>query len=109
MLPPTLVPAFPPTPGVGKTELAKVLAEQYYGSRDALIRLDMSEYMERHSVSKMVGAPPGEQGVPAGGPGGRERRYGGLTRSMCSRTDVPLKGWGLCWVVVSFECWLVVL
>lgn len=46
-------------PGVGKTELAKVLAEQYFGSRDAMIRLDMSEYMERHSVSKMIGAPPG--------------------------------------------------
>ncbi len=45
--------------GVGKTELAKVLAEQYYGSRDAMIRLDMSEYMERHSVSKLIGAPPG--------------------------------------------------
>ncbi len=48
--------------GVGKTELAKVLAEQYFGSRDAMIRLDMSEYMERHSVSKMIGAPPGERG-----------------------------------------------
>jgi ATP-dependent Clp protease ATP-binding subunit ClpA len=45
--------------GVGKTELAKVLAEHYFGSRDAMIRLDMSEYMERHSVSKMIGAPPG--------------------------------------------------
>ncbi len=59
---PALAPASPTPPGVGKTELAKVLAEQYYGSRDALIRLDMSEYMERHSVSKMVGAPPGECG-----------------------------------------------
>ena len=46
--------------GVGKTELAKVLAEQYFGSRDAMIRLDMSEYMERHTVSKLIGAPPGE-------------------------------------------------
>ncbi len=45
--------------GVGKTELAKVLAEHYFGSRDAMIRLDMSEYMERHSLSKMIGAPPG--------------------------------------------------
>ncbi|KAG2487970.1 hypothetical protein HYH03_013410 [Edaphochlamys debaryana] len=53
--------------GVGKTELAKVLAEQYYGSRDALVRLDMSEYMERHSVSKMVGAPPGYVGFGEGG------------------------------------------
>ncbi|GIL61397.1 hypothetical protein Vafri_15861 [Volvox africanus] len=53
--------------GVGKTELAKVLAEQYYGSRDALLRLDMSEYMERHSVSKLVGAPPGYVGFGDGG------------------------------------------
>ncbi|EFJ49084.1 ClpD chaperone, Hsp100 family [Volvox carteri f. nagariensis] len=53
--------------GVGKTELAKVLSEQYYGSRDALLRLDMSEYMERHSVSKLVGAPPGYVGFGEGG------------------------------------------
>lgn len=45
--------------GVGKTELSKVLAEQYFGTHDAIIRLDMSEYMERHSVSKLIGAPPG--------------------------------------------------
>eukprot|EP00198_Chlamydomonas_reinhardtii_P009296 XP_001698633.1 ClpD chaperone, Hsp100 family [Chlamydomonas reinhardtii] len=53
--------------GVGKTELAKVLSEQYYGSREALLRLDMSEYMERHSVSKLVGAPPGYVGFGDGG------------------------------------------
>jgi ATP-dependent Clp protease ATP-binding subunit ClpA len=46
--------------GVGKTELTKALAEQYFGSEDAMIRLDMSEFMERHTVSKLVGAPPGE-------------------------------------------------
>lgn len=48
--------------GVGKTELTKVLAEQYFGTQDAIIRLDMSEYMERHSVSKLIGAPPGTSG-----------------------------------------------
>ncbi|GAX82036.1 hypothetical protein CEUSTIGMA_g9464.t1 [Chlamydomonas eustigma] len=53
--------------GVGKTELAKVLAEQYFGSRDAMVRLDMSEYMERHSVSKLIGAPPGFVGYGEGG------------------------------------------
>lgn len=53
--------------GVGKTELAKVLAEQYFGSRDAMVRLDMSEYMERHSVSKLIGAPPGYIGYGEGG------------------------------------------
>ncbi|MFC0301294.1 AAA family ATPase [Virgibacillus soli] len=48
--------------GVGKTELTKVLAEELFGTRDALIRLDMSEYMEKHSVSKLIGSPPGYVG-----------------------------------------------
>jgi ATP-dependent Clp protease ATP-binding subunit ClpA len=48
--------------GVGKTELAKALAEQLFGSEDQIIRLDMSEYMEAHSVSKLIGAPPGYVG-----------------------------------------------
>ncbi|MGE6631143.1 AAA family ATPase [Bacillus sp. NPDC077027] len=45
--------------GVGKTELSKTLAEELFGSRDAMIRLDMSEYMEKHAVSKIIGSPPG--------------------------------------------------
>ncbi len=45
--------------GVGKTELSKTLAEELFGSKDAMIRLDMSEYMEKHAVSKLIGAPPG--------------------------------------------------
>lgn len=48
--------------GVGKTELAKSLAEELFGTRDAMIRLDMSEYMEKHSVSKLIGSPPGYVG-----------------------------------------------
>lgn len=48
--------------GVGKTELTKALAEELFGTRDAMIRLDMSEYMEKHSVSKIIGAPPGYVG-----------------------------------------------
>lgn len=48
--------------GVGKTELSKTLAEELFGSRDAIIRLDMSEYMEKHSVSKLIGSPPGYVG-----------------------------------------------
>jgi ATP-dependent Clp protease ATP-binding subunit ClpC len=48
--------------GVGKTELSKALAEVLYGDEDMIIRLDMSEYMEKHSVSKMIGAPPGYVG-----------------------------------------------
>ncbi|MBQ3867470.1 MAG: ATP-dependent Clp protease ATP-binding subunit [Clostridia bacterium] len=53
--------------GVGKTELARALAEELFGSETALIRLDMSEYMEAHSVSKMVGSPPGYIGHDDGG------------------------------------------
>lgn len=48
--------------GVGKTELTKVLAEEMFGHKDALIRLDMSEYMEKHAVSKIIGSPPGYVG-----------------------------------------------
>ncbi len=53
--------------GVGKTELAKVLAEYLFDSRDALIRIDMSEYMEKFAVSRLVGAPPGYVGYDEGG------------------------------------------
>ncbi len=53
--------------GVGKTELSKALAEAVFGSEDALIRVDMSEYMEQHSVSKMIGSPPGYVGFEDGG------------------------------------------
>jgi ATP-dependent Clp protease ATP-binding subunit ClpC len=53
--------------GVGKTELVRALAEFMFGSEDALIRLDMSEYMEKHTVSRMVGAPPGYVGYDEGG------------------------------------------
>ncbi|RSK26732.1 ATP-dependent Clp protease ATP-binding subunit [Bacillus sp. HMF5848] len=48
--------------GVGKTELSKTLAEELFGSKDAMVRLDMSEYMEKHSVSKLIGSPPGYVG-----------------------------------------------
>ena len=53
--------------GVGKTELCRVLAEEMYGSRDAMIRLDMTEYMEKQSVSRLIGAPPGYVGYEEGG------------------------------------------
>jgi ATP-dependent Clp protease ATP-binding subunit ClpC len=53
--------------GVGKTELAKALAEFMFGSEKALVRIDMSEYMERHSVSRLIGAPPGYVGYEEGG------------------------------------------
>ena len=53
--------------GVGKTELAKTLAEYFFGSASALIRLDMSEYMDQHTVSKLIGSPPGYVGYSDGG------------------------------------------
>ena len=53
--------------GVGKTELAKALAEQLFDDQDALVRIDMSEYSERHAVSRLVGAPPGYIGYDEGG------------------------------------------
>lgn len=53
--------------GVGKTELSKALAEAMFGDEDAMIRLDMSEYMEKHTVSKLIGSPPGYVGFDDGG------------------------------------------
>lgn len=53
--------------GVGKTELAKALAEQLFNQEEALVRLDMSEYMEKHSVAKLIGSPPGYVGYEEGG------------------------------------------
>ncbi|MEE1114486.1 MAG: AAA family ATPase, partial [Eubacterium sp.] len=53
--------------GVGQTELSKALAEAVFGSEEAMIRVDMSEYMEKHSVSKLIGSPPGYVGYEEGG------------------------------------------
>ena len=53
--------------GVGKTELCRCLAEELFGSRDAMIRLDMTEYMEKHAVARLIGAPPGYVGYEEGG------------------------------------------
>lgn len=53
--------------GVGKTELCRALAEELYGSQNAMIRLDMTEYMEKQSVARLIGAPPGYVGYEDGG------------------------------------------
>ena len=53
--------------GVGKTEMAKALAQYVFGDENSLVRFDMSEYMEKHAVSKLIGAPPGYEGFEAGG------------------------------------------
>jgi ATP-dependent Clp protease ATP-binding subunit ClpC len=52
--------------GVGKTQLAKVLAKELFDSEDALVRVDMSEYMEKFAISRLVGAPPGYVGYEGG-------------------------------------------
>ena len=52
---------------MGKTYLAKILAEYLFDSQDAIIRIDMSEYMEKHTVSRLIGAPPGYVGYEEGG------------------------------------------
>ena len=62
-----LVCSDPVGSGVGKTLLTEVLAAQYYGSENDLVRIDMSEYMEKHSVSRLIGAPPGYHGYEDGG------------------------------------------
>ncbi len=61
----TVIPLLPrpPIAGVGKSELAKTLANYYFGSEEAMVRLDMSEFMERHTVSKLIGSPPGGDGA----------------------------------------------
>lgn len=63
--------------GVGKTELANAFAAEYFGSKEAIIRLDMSEYMEKHSVSRLIGSPPGYIGYEEGGQ---------LTEAVCRRS-----------------------
>ena len=68
---------------MGKSELAKTLASYYFGSVDAMVRFDMSEYMERHTVSKLIGSPPG---------------MFSLIRIVCLPTtcDPALQLWSLC-------------
>ena len=58
--------------GVGKTELVKQLAQDLFHSPESLIRLDMSEFMEKHSVSRIIGSPPGYVGYDEAGPADRE-------------------------------------
>ena len=53
--------------GVGKTEVARALAEQLFDSEENMVRIDMSEYMEKHTVSRLIGAPPGYVGYDEGG------------------------------------------
>ena len=71
--------------GVGKTELARTLAEFLFGDDDALIRIDMSEYMEKHAVSRLVGSPPGLHRLRRGRPADRGRAAQALQRAAARR------------------------
>ena len=75
--------------GVGKTELAKALAVHLFNTEDAMVRLDMSEYMEKHTVSRLIGAPPGYVGYDEGG------QLTEAVRSVVASSSIPLKS-GLC-------------
>lgn len=66
--------------GVGKTELCKALAATLFGSEEALLRFDMSEYMEKHAVSRLIGSPPGYGGPRGGGPAHRKGAAAALLR-----------------------------
>ena len=84
--------------GVGKTELARALAQFLFGSENALIRFDMSEYMEKHSVSKLIGSPPGYVGHEEGGQ--LPRRSSGIPTPSCcstrSRRPIPTSSTSCC-------------
>src|SRR5947208_14462911 len=73
--------------GVGKTELAKALAEVMFGSEDALIKIDMSEFMERHAVARLVGGPPGYIGYEEGGPVDAAGRRNAASGARLYRTE----------------------
>src|SRR5438045_3190821 len=81
--------------GVGKTELARTLAEFLFGDEDAMVRIDMSEYMEKHSVSRLVGSPPGHIGYDEGGQlteAVRRKPYAGLLLDGIENAHPPVLG-----------------
>jgi len=77
---------------VGKTELARALAEAMFGSEDSIIRLDMSEYMEKHAVSRMIGSPPGYVGYDEGGQLNGKSKKKTLLRSSPGRNRKSTSG-----------------
>ena len=92
--------------GVGKTELSKALAEAVFGSEQAMIRVDMSEYMEKHSVSKLIGSPPGYVGYEEGGQLSRE----GPQKSVQLYCFLMrLRSTSGCVLIYFYRCWMTVI
>jgi ATP-dependent Clp protease ATP-binding subunit ClpA len=87
---------------VGKSELAKTLASYYFGSEEAMVRLDMSEFMERHTVSKLIGSPPGYVGYNEGGQLTEAVRWGGRAGPAAGAALLGL-GWKV-WPSAAFGC-----
>ncbi len=87
--------------GVGKTELARALAESIFGTEDAMIRLDMSEYMEKHTVSRMVGAPPGYVGHDEGGQLTEKIRRKPYSVVLLDEIERPIRMCSIC----CCRCW----
>lgn len=88
--------------GVGKTELSKALAEAMFGSENALIRIDMSEYMEGHSVSKLIGSPPGYVGFDDGGQLSEKVRRNPYSVVLFDEVEKRIRTYS----ISCFRCWM---
>lgn len=95
------VPVLGPT-GVGKTEVSKALAEAVFGNEESMIRVDMSEYMEKHSVSKMIGSPPGYVGHEDGGQLSEKVRRNPFSVILFDEIEKPIR---MC-LTSYFRCWM---
>ena len=88
--------------GVGKTEVSKALAEAVFGNEESMIRVDMSEYMEKHSVSKMIGSPPGYVGHEDGGQLSEKVRRNPFSVILFDEIEKPIR---MC-LTSYFRCWM---
>ena len=91
--------------GVGKTELSKALAEAVFGSEQAMIRVDMSEYMEKHSVSKLIGSPPGYVGYEEGGQLSEKVRRNPYSVLLFDEIEKHIR---MC-LIYFYRCWMTVI
>lgn len=91
--------------GVGKTELSKALAETVFGSEQAMIRVDMSEYMEKHSVSKLIGSPPGYVGYEEGGQLSEKIRRNPYSVILFDEIEKHIR----MYLIFYYRCWMTVI